>query len=350
MKSLTNYSLVRRARRSMTSSVRWHSSNLNLSTWLVRLMMKASCQCASLLTMTSIKRLSDIEPLRKTDSLQSLFPVNPLSRLCLTQVTFTLRTVVRRTKAIVTTLAATLVMPALALRMLLLLTWIFLTWWAIPAIRLSNLSPNNLRCKWTLCKWWWCSSRQQIRWWLSNLWTQWWLRCSKLWPSEYRCSNKWCSSNSLSSNLSNLLLRSPILMMLLDVLTKSWQTWIITLNQLPHRSHLTSMPQECILVWAQVNTIPCRWEEVLILLPQLWQAAIRTLTTTGQITRLALTIITHSVRVPLLSLGSVMCMSSALTWSLTCRINHATTMCKNSKISLLQVCRKSRHHQRLRLV
>ena len=272
--------------------------------------MIVSCQRASLLTTTFIRHLSDTEPLRRTGNLRSLFLVNRPSRQCSTPAMSILRTAVRRTKAIEITLAVTRVMPELAHRVLL--TSIFLTWWALPVLRLSNL--NNPKCKLTLCKWW-CSNKQQIRWWCNSLWTQWWLRCSKLWLSAYKCNNR-CSSNSLSSNPSNLLLRSPILMMLLDVSTKSWQKWMLILNQLPHSSHLTSLPQECILAWALVwvvNTTQCKWVQVLIPLPQPCRVVIRILTIIGRITKQALPIIIHLVRVPLKSHGSVTCMSLALT-------------------------------------
>ena len=165
--------------------------------------------------MTFIRHLSDIELSRRIDSLRSLFPVNHKLTLCWLQATSTLRTVVKRTKAIETMLVATLVMLVLAHRVLRMS--IFLTWWATLVIQLS--SPNNLRCKPTLCKWW-CSSsssKQLIRWWCSSLWTQWWLRCSKRWLSVYKCSSKWRNNSSLSSSHSNLLLRNPILMMLLVV-------------------------------------------------------------------------------------------------------------------------------------
>merc|ERR1711953_56481 len=139
-------------------------------------------------------------------------------------------------------------------------------------------------------------------------------------------------------------------MMLLDVSTKSWQTCKVILNQLPRSSHLVNSQQECTLAWALVNTIRCRWVQVLIHSPQPWEVATRILTTTDPIIRQALPIIIHLVRVLLLSLGSVTCMSLALMCNSTCRKSHAMTMFKSSKIYLQLVYKKSRHHQRPRLV
>ena len=67
---------------------------------------------------TSIRHLSGIEQLRRIDNPRSLFQVNPFKRLCSIQATFTLKTAVRKTKAIKTTLAVTQVMLVLVHRVL----------------------------------------------------------------------------------------------------------------------------------------------------------------------------------------------------------------------------------------